>query len=272
MLADLDLEAPKVGLKIHPNKTKIQYNNIGYGVGAKEAKCRRISVEILSKEETAAYLGRVVNLGNLHDTELHNRIAKAWAKFCIFKKELKDQAIPIHLRFKLFDAVVTPTILYGSEVWTMTLQRQKKLRAMQRKMMRLITHAHRSYNNYENYVDWIEAETSKVVKLIHDQKMECWTILQRRKMWNWAEKMTSTKGQRWNKTVNSWLLNDIRSRGKPKYKWHDIMNEFLGKVTGRLHRENDLQKTGANKSEWMSMAKDFEKETSLMNDPDIDEL
>ena len=62
MLADLDLEAPKVGLKIHPNKTKIQYNNIGYGVGAKEAKCRRISVEILMKEETAAYFGRVVNL------------------------------------------------------------------------------------------------------------------------------------------------------------------------------------------------------------------
>ena len=91
-------------------------------------------------------------------------------------------------------------------------------------------------------------------------------------MWNWAEKMTSTKGQRWNKTVNSWLLNDIQSRGKPKYRWHDIMNEFLGKVTGRLHWENALQKTAANKSEWLSIAKDFEKETSLMNDPDIDEL
>ena len=89
-----------------------------------------------------------MNLRNLHDTELHNRIAKAWAKFGIFKKELKDQAIPIHLRLKLFDAVVTPTILYGSEVWTMTLQLQKKLRATQRKMMSLITHAHRSYNNY----------------------------------------------------------------------------------------------------------------------------
>ena len=39
MLADLVLETAKVGLKIHPNKTKIQYNNIRYGVGAKEAKC-----------------------------------------------------------------------------------------------------------------------------------------------------------------------------------------------------------------------------------------
>ena len=143
MFVDLDLEAAKVGLKIHQNKTKIQHNNIGYGVGAKEAKCGRIIVEMLSKEETAAYLGRVVNLRNLHDTELHNRIAKAWAKFGIFKKELTDQAIPIHLRLKLFDAVVTPTILYGSEVWTMTLQRLKKLRTTQRKMLRLIIQAYR---------------------------------------------------------------------------------------------------------------------------------
>ena len=59
---------------------------------------------------------------------------------------------------------------------------------------------------------------------------------------------------------------------RPKYKWHDIMNEFLGKVTGRFHRENDWQKTGANKIKWMSTTKDFEKETAMMNDPDIDEL
>ena len=82
MLADLDLETTKVGLKIHPNKIKIQHDSIGYSVGAKEAKCRRINVEILSEEETASYLGRVINLGNLHDNKLHNRIAKAWAKFC----------------------------------------------------------------------------------------------------------------------------------------------------------------------------------------------
>ena len=96
-LADLDLEATNVGLKIHPDKTKIQHNNIGYVVGAKEAKCGRIKVEILSEEETAAYLGRVVNLENLHDTELHSKIAKAWTKFGIFKKELTNLQIPIHL-------------------------------------------------------------------------------------------------------------------------------------------------------------------------------
>ena len=49
MLADLDQEAAKVGLKLHPNKTKIQHNSIGYGVGVTRAKCGNITVEVLPK-------------------------------------------------------------------------------------------------------------------------------------------------------------------------------------------------------------------------------
>ena len=47
ILADLDLEAANVGLKIHSDKTKIHRNNIGSDVGAREMKCGRINVEIL---------------------------------------------------------------------------------------------------------------------------------------------------------------------------------------------------------------------------------
>ena len=95
---------------------------------------------------------------------------------------------------------------------------------------------------------------------MHDQKMECWTVLQRRKNWNRREKITSIKGKRWNKTVNSWQFHDILSRGKPKHRWHDVITDFLGKATGRVHGENDWHKTAASKSGWMSMATDLENE------------
>ena len=100
MLADLDVEAEQIGLKLHPDETKIQHNGIGYGVGVNTAKCGRITVEVLPNGEQTSYLGRVINLRDLHDSELHNRIAKAWAKFGIFKGELTDPAIPIHLRIE----------------------------------------------------------------------------------------------------------------------------------------------------------------------------
>ena len=39
MFPDLDPEAAKVGLQIYLHKTKIQHNNIGYCVAAKQQKC-----------------------------------------------------------------------------------------------------------------------------------------------------------------------------------------------------------------------------------------
>ena len=39
MLGDVETEASKVGLKLHLGKTKILHNNIGYGAGAKTARC-----------------------------------------------------------------------------------------------------------------------------------------------------------------------------------------------------------------------------------------
>ena len=68
--------------------------------------------------DSTAYLGSAINLIELADTEVDNRISKAWAKYGVFKKELNDRSIPLNLRLKLFDAVITPTILYASECWT----------------------------------------------------------------------------------------------------------------------------------------------------------
>ena len=43
----------------------------------------------------------------------------------------------------LFSSIVTPTVLYGSCCWTMTRCREKKLLAVQRRMLRMICHTGR---------------------------------------------------------------------------------------------------------------------------------
>ena len=65
----------------------------------------------------------------MEDEEINNRVAKAWAKFGVFREELLDRNVPLHLRIRLFDTVVTPTMLYGCAAWTMTQRRQKMLRS-----------------------------------------------------------------------------------------------------------------------------------------------
>ncbi len=83
------------------------------------------------------YLGRLLNLCDLHDTELEYRVKKACAKFGMYKKELTDKAYYLFQRMRLFNSVVTPMVLYGAGSWAMT-DAKETLRTTQRKMLRSI--------------------------------------------------------------------------------------------------------------------------------------
>ena len=74
----------------------------------------------------------------LNDGELDNRIAKAWSKFQTNKTTLCDKKIDIGDRMRLFESVVTPTVLYGSACWTTNAARKRGLRTTQRKMARMM--------------------------------------------------------------------------------------------------------------------------------------
>ena len=178
MINDVAIEAGKVGLKLHPDKTKILHNNMGYGSRVRSARCGELTIEVMGLHDSTAYLGSAINLIELADTEVDNRISKAWAKYGVFKDYLNDRSIPLNLRLKFFDAVITPTILYASECWTLTSNRQKKLRTTQRRMMRLITGAHRSYDDYEDHSSWMKDTTREIEATMKKYGPKHWTTSQ----------------------------------------------------------------------------------------------
>ena len=101
-ICGVSVECAKIGLELHPDKTKIQHNGIGYGSKVMAAAVRDMRIEVLDPTASNMYLGRALCLTNLHDTELDHWLKKAWAKFGTLKRELTDKAIPLHLRLKLF--------------------------------------------------------------------------------------------------------------------------------------------------------------------------
>ena len=60
LLQDVSDAAKEVGLELHPDKTKILHNSVGYGVGAKAAEIRNMTIEILDKIQKALYLGHML--------------------------------------------------------------------------------------------------------------------------------------------------------------------------------------------------------------------
>ena len=140
MLQELSSAALQRGLELHPDKTKILSNTTRRTGRSKETHttCGGMQIEILPLSGSAKYLGRKVSFDSTQETEIENRIANAWKKFMGLKDELTNKRYPLKNRIRLFDGTVTPTMLYGSAVWTLTKKTETRIQSTQRKMLRMI--------------------------------------------------------------------------------------------------------------------------------------
>ena len=84
-------------------------------------------------------MGRRLCFSGGHQAELHSRISSAWAAFHMHKGELCNKNYCIKARAKLFDAVVTPTVLYGCPAWVLTKTAEQQLKTLRRKMLRYVS-------------------------------------------------------------------------------------------------------------------------------------
>jgi hypothetical protein len=228
MIADVSMEGAKVGLELHPNKTSIMHNGIGYGAGVRNAKIKGMDIEVLEPGAYAMYLGRALSLTDTHDAEMKYRIKKAWAEFGCYRQELTDRMIPLQLRLKLFHSVVTPSMLYGCCSWVLTSAREAALRSTEMKMMRAIAgqrrRVHQDTGEIESWVEWIRRATAEVRDAMAKHGIPDWETEQRRKMRQWQERLNSLNDHRWTSLVYEWRPSGRRSQGHPRARWADYLD------------------------------------------------
>ena len=138
MLADLMREAGEVGLEVHLGKTSFLSNGIDGDKDVRSTDVCGNDVEVLEAGASTMYLGRALTFQDSDENELKHRLKRAWAKFGVYRNEFTNKRYSLFDRMKLFNAVVTPTVLYGCGSWAMTQARMQQLRSTQRKMLRAI--------------------------------------------------------------------------------------------------------------------------------------
>jgi hypothetical protein len=254
MLNDVIRRAAQVGLSIHFGKTSIM-NNIpdderlkpeGIAVNGGD-------VSILPYDDSAMYLGRKLCFGDVHDTELGHRLACGWAKFHKHKSELCCRHFPLRDRLKLFEAVVTPTVLYSAGTWTMNVERERKLKMNQRRMLRKIVRVGRkpelrnadteemsksstedgsdtsnsqSCSGQDTWVEWIRRATGIAEKEAKRNKGTDWVEGQRRRKWGLAGHTMRRDDGRWSRLIFDSEPDGKRRVGHPVTRWTDALDKF----------------------------------------------
>ena len=116
----------KVGLRIHPDKTKILSNQSTINSNTKRCiKIGEMSIEILAKNESVKYLGQRISFHQQETLEIKCRIRAAWTTFHKYRQELTSKKYILKLRLRLFDATVSPTLCYAARTWTPSREHEK---------------------------------------------------------------------------------------------------------------------------------------------------
>ena len=293
MLQDLRIEAGRHGLELHPGKTKIITNKL-CRKGAEAAQYVDINglrVDILASGASTKYLGRMLCSTRPHHVEVDNRIRQAWNKFFANKHVLCDRRVALRQRLQLFDAVITPTILYGAGSWVLTEELKSRIRKTQRRMLRSIFQRPRRRNPGENesrdgstsgssreqllapevddedlepWVDWIRRVTHEIEDSLSRYNIEPWEATARRRLYSWAGHVCRRADGRWSTKVLHWTPEQGARQGgkgpgrrqsRPCTRWTDAFDEFFARELQM--QPGDWRLLAVNKVEWDQHMADF---------------
>ena len=287
MLKDIIDATAKRGLEIHEDKTKVLTN-------AGQLSSRRIPehllagtkrIQVLEPAGTVKWLGRKVSFQDPHECELNNRIAGAWSTFTKHKEELTSRKYRLQDRLKLFGAVVTPTVLYGCETWTLNQSQQRRLRSVQRKMLRNVLNARRrrveatsSWHSHsedddveeqevdalEPWAEFLTRTTRWTEEQLRNAGQQEWLETWRKRQWQWAGRLVSKDAGKWSAVTTRWqpLLHSSaprgRAPGRPKKRWDQDMVDFLAQHAGP---GDSWQERARDEADWKSLTPSFVEHT-----------
>ena len=240
MLADLSVEAAKYGLKIHMGKTAILTNTAAKRPDSIE--CRGESVRVVQPEGAEKYLGRKFAMDKYHQTELAHRIASGWGAFFKSKEILCNRALPLFDRLRLFEATVTPCVLYACGTWTLSADLERQLRSSQRRMLRWIVGVRRHPD--EEFVEYIKRATHTSNELALQSGVHDWVVTQRVRKWKLAGNVARRQDGRWSQRILAWRpwfrKLAYRDVGRPVQRWDDSIVAMAGSSWTDAARDQNL--------------------------------
>ena len=232
MIAHFAAEASKFGLTLHYGKTKILTWNALVKPSA-QVFINGNAVAVLDEAVAEKYLRRELCFQNSQQAELDHRIAASWAVFHKHKNELCSKSYPLRDRLRLFEATVTPTLLYGSSTWALTMQQEASLVVLRRRMLRFVCRIYCRKDDageQEDWIDYMSRSAHTVDRISEEHQYESWVLAHRCRKWRFAGRTPCRTENRWSTKLLTWIPNLGHGRlpGRPKTRWSNDIESYVG--------------------------------------------
>ena len=235
MLANFATYSAKYGLRINFSKTKVMARaSVNQGCASISINGRNI--DVLHEVVGEKYLGRKLCVAsNLQEVEFRNRLAAGWASFHQHKSEICCKHYALADRIRMFDAIITPVVLYGCANWALTKGLERDLKTTWRRMLRYVFCLHRKHDasapdSLEDWVDYVRRAANQIETKAESLGSKNWDFMYRMRKWRLAGKVARQTDARWSTKSLHWAPNEGpgRSVGRPITRWSDDLVRFAG--------------------------------------------
>lgn len=124
------------GLRISRKKTEYMYMNFTADATVGPQDTIRIASEPLNMVDAFTYLGSMISRDARCDRAVDHRIQAGWLKYRSVSGVLCDKKMPVKLKGKIYNTIVKPVLMYGSETWTRLQPHTNRMQVTENKMLR----------------------------------------------------------------------------------------------------------------------------------------
>ena len=181
------------------------------------------------------------------------------------KSELTGKVYSLNSRLKLFNSVVSASMLYGCAAWTLTTDLESQVRRTQRRMLRMILGSGRrttvdqnGSKELETWVDWLKRTTHEVEDRLASLNMDDWVTSHRRTKLEWARKLVTTDVNTWAFRALAWQPDPWkyqRPQARPRRRWLGDITEILDRIGVTMPWQAAL----GNDEVWSSVLNDLQR-------------
>ena len=200
-------------LRVNIGKSKVMK-------GSREGEKGNLNIllngEKLEEVESFRYLGVDIRSDGSQGTEISHRVREGARVLGALKSIWSKRSVSREAKLGMFEGIMVPTVMYGSECWALNAREKKKVDVIEMKCLRAISG-----------VRWFDRRTNESVRESFGERRRLLERAEQSEL-SWFGHVVRMDEGRLVKRIYEASVEGNRARGRPRRKWRDGVVSALG--------------------------------------------